>query len=157
MWTNSARADLGEYRERMRVLYICAVAVWGIALARKDFAEHRLPDRLTLPAIPAALAVVVQVWPNHIVLAVEWGVILVAGATVLALITDLGWGDVKLIASLGIIAGGSGTVTEATAFISLVGGAHVVVHLTFDGDRRAHIPFGPALLMGFAPSIAVSG
>ena len=45
----------------MRALYICVVAVWGIALARIDFAQHRLPDRLTLPAIPGAIALVAQV------------------------------------------------------------------------------------------------
>ncbi|MFM6967508.1 MAG: prepilin peptidase [Microbacteriaceae bacterium] len=137
----------------MRALYICAVVFWGIALARKDFAEHRLPDRLTLPAIPAAFAVVAQIWPDRIVHGLEWGVIAVAGATVLALVADLGWGDVKLVASLGTIVGGSDTITEATAAMCLAGGVHVLIHLVIDGNKRAHIPFGPALLVGFGPSL----
>ena len=137
----------------MRALYICAVTVWGIALARIDFAQHRLPDRLTLPAIPGAIALVSQVWPSRLVDAAQCGIALVAGATVLALVADLGWGDVKLVASLGIVSGGSGTIAESATLVCLAGGVHVLVHLLVGGDRRAHIPFGPALLSGFTPSL----
>lgn len=129
--------------------------MWGIALARTDFAEHRLPDRLTLPAIPAAIAVVAQLWPNHLGQALGSGAILATGAAVLALVAGLGWGDVKLAGSLGIIAGGSNTIAEATAIICLIGGLHVLIHLAIDGDKNAHIPFGPALLTGFVPSTLV--
>jgi prepilin signal peptidase PulO-like enzyme (type II secretory pathway) len=108
---------------------------------------------LTLPAIPAAIATVATLWPTNLGVAVQWGIVVVAGATILALVADLGWGDVKLVASLGIIAGGSTTITHAATIICLAGGAHVLVHMVVDGNRRAHIPFGPALLTGFTPSI----
>lgn len=130
--------------------------MWGAALARIDFAEHRLPDMLTIPAIPAAVAVVATLWPAGLTDALRWGVVVVAGATILAVVADLGWGDVKLVASVGVIAGGAGTLDTAAIAICVAGGAHVLVHLAIDGDRRAHIPFGPALLTGLAPSIAAS-
>lgn len=135
----------------MLALYIGAVVTWGFALARIDFAQHRLPDRLTLPAIPVAIAVVAYAWPDRTVTALQWGIVLTAGATILALVADLGWGDVKLIASLGILAAGADAIAESTTMICLAAGTHLLVHLLVDGDRRAHIPFGPALLLGFGP------
>ena len=127
--------------------------MWAVALARIDFAEHRLPDRLTLPAIPAAVGIVADLWPAHLVESVNWAVIVVGVAVILALIADVGWGDVKLLVPFGLFAGGAGVIEQSLVAICLAGGAHVFVHLAIDGDRKAHIPFGPAILMGFAPVI----
>ena len=72
---------------------------------------------------------------------------------ILALIADVGWGDVKLLVPLGLFVGGAGVVEPSLMAICLAGGAHVLVYLAIDGDRKAHIPFGPAILMGFAPVV----
>jgi hypothetical protein len=45
----------GYGRVMLDALYLTSVIAWSVALARVDFREHRLPDRLTLPAIPVAL------------------------------------------------------------------------------------------------------
>jgi leader peptidase (prepilin peptidase)/N-methyltransferase len=140
----------------MSALYVCALVAWATALARIDFAEHRLPDRLTLPAYPAAAGIVAQFWPHSLGESVHWAAFLLAGSAILAVVADLGWGDVKLLGVLGIIAGGSGTVSDSAFMVCISGGLHVLVHLVVDGDKRAHIPFGPALLLGFVPSAFVA-
>lgn len=149
--SSNARTD---YRVRMVALYICALVLWGVALARIDFAEHRLPDRLTLPAIPAGVVVVADLWPGHITDAVRWAVVIAAISVILALVADLGWGDVKLLAVLGVLAGGAGTISDSILAICIAGGAHVLIHLLVDGDRKSCIPFGPAILTGFVPAAA---
>lgn len=140
----------------MSALYVCALVAWATALARIDFAEHRLPDRLTLPAFPAAVWIVAQFWPHNLGESVQWAALVLAGAAILAVVADLGWGDVKLLGVLGMIAGGSGTVANSAFMVCIGGGLHVLVHLMVDGDKRAHIPFGPALLLGFVPSAFVA-
>jgi leader peptidase (prepilin peptidase)/N-methyltransferase len=140
----------------MSALYVCALVAWATALARIDFAEHRLPDRLTLPAFPAALGIVAQLWPHNLGESVQWAALVLAGAVTLAVVADLGWGDVKLLGVLGMIAGGSGTVANSAFMVCIGGGLHVLVHLMVDGNKRAHIPFGPALLLGFVPSAFVA-
>jgi leader peptidase (prepilin peptidase)/N-methyltransferase len=140
----------------MSALYVCALVAWATALARIDFTEHRLPDRLTLPAFPAALGIVAQLWPHYLGESVQWAALVLAGAVTLAVVADLGWGDVKLLGVLGIIAGGSGTVADSAFMVCIGGGLHVLVHLMVDGNKRAHIPFGPALLLGFVPSAFVA-
>ena len=127
------------------------MTLWGIALARIDFAEHRLPDRLTLPAYPAMVAIIASIYPANLDIAVTTGAIAIALGVALNHVADLGWGDVKLLGILGIAAAGTNTVLEAIALITLVGGVHALIHLVVDGDRTAHIPFGPALLTGFLP------
>lgn len=138
----------------MPALYIGALVVWGIALARWDFAEHRLPDRLTLPAYPAAAAIVSQLWPAQLGIALVMGVIALAIAATLHVTVDLGGGDVKLLGIWGILAGGSGTTLDSIALIALLGGLHALLHVLITRDRRSHIPFGPAILVGFLPATA---
>ena len=140
----------------MSALYVCALVAWATALARIDFAEHRLPDRLTLPVYPAAVGIVAQFWPHNLGESVQWAALVLAGAVTLAVVADLGWGDVKLLGVLGMIAGGSGTVANSAFMVCIGGGLHVLVHLMVDGNKRAHIPFGPALLLGFVPSAFVA-
>lgn len=138
----------------MGLVYMAAVLVWGAVLARIDFTEHRLPDRLTLPAIPAAILATNALWPDRLVDSIRAVIIGLAAGAILAVVADLGWGDVKLLGSLAPVAAGSGTVTESIGLICVLGGIHVVIHLLVDGDKSAHIPFGPALLAGFIPSLA---
>jgi prepilin signal peptidase PulO-like enzyme (type II secretory pathway) len=63
----------------MSALYVCALVAWATALARIDFTEHRLPDRLTLPAFPAALGIVAQLWPHYLGESVQWAALVLAG------------------------------------------------------------------------------
>jgi prepilin signal peptidase PulO-like enzyme (type II secretory pathway) len=56
-------------------IYLCAVITWAVALARVDFREHRLPDRLTLPAIPIALGILAVKRPENLGFAVTAAVV----------------------------------------------------------------------------------
>ncbi|MDP4586528.1 MAG: hypothetical protein NWS64_04445, partial [Microbacteriaceae bacterium] len=52
------------------ILYFTVVTAWSVVLARVDFREHRLPDRLTVPAIPVATVVVAWSRPEALTFAV---------------------------------------------------------------------------------------
>ena len=77
-------------------LFIASVAAWAVALARIDFREHRLPDRLTLPALPVALVVLALNRPENLGFAATIAVVVVAIGLGAHRVADLGLGDVKL-------------------------------------------------------------
>lgn len=134
------------------------VGALGAAMAYIDVREHRLPDWLTIPAFGgAALLLAVAAGTSG-----EWGsygrawlaaVALAVAFLVLALLRpgELGMGDVKLAAVLGLLLGwiGWGHVILG-AFASFLFGGLYSLGLVFAGraSRRSHIPFGPFMLAG---------
>jgi len=134
------------------------VATLGVAMGYIDLREHRLPDWLTLPALAGA-AVLLAV---PAVLDSDWSAYgrawVAAGACfvfylVLVLLrpADLGFGDVKLAAVLGLLLGWVGWPTVVLGVFCgfLVGGVVGVVLLsTGRAGRRSSIPFGPPMLVG---------
>jgi len=139
-----------------------AMVIWagvlGVGLGAVDVVHHRLPDSLTLPAIPISAAVVI----GTEILAPSTGSLLVAGycavaATgvfwALATIAPraMGLGDVKLIPSLALLTGYLSVATTVLAvLVAFVLGA--VVALAGMLLRRltltSAIAFGPFLLVG---------
>ncbi|WP_412080748.1 prepilin peptidase [Streptomyces sp. SCL15-4] len=140
------------------------VAVWlllapvGVLLAAVDLRVRRLPDPLTLPLAPAALALLGLAallpehtghWPTALCAAL----VLAAGYLVLHLLNPdgMGFGDVKLAVGAGAVLGWYGwpTVLLGTfaAFLlgALYGGALV---LAGRAGRKTGVPFGPFLLAG---------
>lgn len=129
------------------------------ALVRIDVAEHRLPNRLVLPALAAAV-------PLAVLDAMAGGEDafgpLIAGLSVggvlyaCAVFGGLGMGDVKLGALLGVTAGcfgASAVLSFAVVSVCSAGLAGMVVVLAGRRhDRRlgwgTRIPFGPFLLLG---------
>ncbi len=140
-------------------LYITSVVVWSVALARIDFREHRLPDWLTLPAIPVALGVLSLNRPQNLGFAVSAAVVVMAAALVAHRIADLGLGDAKLLPSVVILVSNADSPAENLAdwFVgmSILGGIHSAIHISITRDRRSHIPFGPAILGGMLSVIIV--
>jgi len=133
-------------------LYFSAVTVWSVALARVDFREHRLPDRLTLPAIPVAVGMVAWMNPSALGFASTASVVLFTAGWVAHRVADLGLGDVKLLPSVGLLSANSANPAENLVVwfvaMAVLGGIHAVIHLVITRDRRSHIPFGPAILGG---------
>jgi leader peptidase (prepilin peptidase)/N-methyltransferase len=137
----------------------------AVVLASVDLASHRLPDRVTYPALSvctAALALDAAVlggWP-----ALLRAALAAVAATVVSgvgwLVAGLGLGDVKLFALLGLVLGWLGWgVLLAGVFLGLVVGAVVsgaLVAARRIGWRTA-LPFGPPLLVGAVLAVAVSG
>jgi leader peptidase (prepilin peptidase)/N-methyltransferase len=133
-------------------LYITSVMVWSVALARVDFREHRLPDRLTIPAIPIALGFLALNRPQNLGFAVTAAVAVMALGLVAHWVVNLGLGDVKLVPTVVIIVSNAENpaenLAEWFAGMAILGGIHAAIHISITRDRRSHIPFGPAMLGG---------
>lgn len=127
---------------------------WALlALAVIDARHFLLPDALTLPLIPAGLAVAWLAQPAAIADHLIGGL---AGAAFFACVAwiyrrvrnrdGLGWGDVKLLAALGCWAGWQG-LPSILLFAAFTGFVWVLTlrltgrHLT----ASSHLPFGPFL------------
>jgi len=142
-------ADLPAY------LYLAAV---GIALAMIDIDVLRLPDVLTLPSYPVALALlaipaVVDSRGEDYLRCVLAMLALVAFYGLVWFIhpAGMGRGDVKLSGVVGIYLGwlGWGQVAVGAFSAFLVGGiVSVVIILAAGGGRKTKVPFGPFMLVG---------
>ncbi|MEI4270884.1 prepilin peptidase [Klenkia sp. LSe6-5] len=147
------------------VLWLCAA---GLVLAGVDLVSHRLPDVVTLPALGALLLAtgVDAVVTGDGRRALD-GVLLGAAAFVVAALVRwavpaaLGFGDVKLLAPLGVLLGwrGGGSLVLAGVFVGLLLGASVSLVLLATGRAgwRSAVPFGPPLLVGAAVAFAAVG
>jgi leader peptidase (prepilin peptidase) / N-methyltransferase len=152
------RADLPAY---------LVVAAFGIALAYVDLREHRLPDPLMAAALAAGgvllafAAALTDAWGTY---GQAWLVAIVMFAAFLGLAllrpADLGMGDVKLAAVVGLMTGWLGwPVAVLGAFLGfLFGGVTgVLLLLARRADRRTPIPFGPFMLLGALVAIVAGG
>lgn len=134
-----------------------ALAAAAPPLARIDLAEHRLPNRLVVPAMAAGVVGAALDWlvagPPVVPLAAAAAY---AGLLfVLALFGGIGMGDVKLAVALGLA---SPTLTIALVsplLAFLLGGVAAVVVLVRRGPT-ARIAFGPFLLAGYFGALAVA-
>lgn len=153
---DDSRADLPAY---------LVVGALGVAMAYVDLREHLLPDWLTYTSLAAAAAlltgaaVATQDWSAY---GRAW-----AGAAaclvfylLLALLrpADLGLGDVKLAAVLGLLLGWVGwyTVVLGVFLGFLVGGVIGMVLLAAGRGRRTALPFGPPMLMGALAAVLLA-
>jgi leader peptidase (prepilin peptidase)/N-methyltransferase len=150
-----AVAALGPSPALLAVFAIAAVAP---PLVRTDVAEHRLPNRLVVPALLAGLAGLGVTWlatgsPPLVPLLAATGS---AGFLfVLALFGGMGMGDVKLAAALGLA---SPTLTLAILWpvlAFLFGGVASVIALIRHG-RGGRIAFGPYLLAGYFAALVLT-
>lgn len=134
------------------------VAALGVAMSYVDLREHLLPDRLTLTALLAASALLALAaartgewsWYGR-----AWAGAVAMFVFYLALATlrpaDLGLGDVKLAAVIGLLLGWAGwSAVILGAFLAfLLGGlAGIVMIVIGKAGRRTAIPFGPPMLVG---------
>jgi leader peptidase (prepilin peptidase)/N-methyltransferase len=137
----------------------------AVVLGVVDLASHRLPDRVTYPAVVvcgAALladAAVLGSWGAFVraVAAAAAAFALAFGAS--ALSPDaLGFGDVKLLGLLGLLLGWFGWgVLLAGVFLGLLTGAAVslVLLATRRAGWRTRVPFGPPLMAGAVMALAL--
>ncbi len=130
----------------------------GVALAAIDAAAQRLPDRLTLPAVPVMIALLGlaavlghQAWP--LARALLGGLALAGGLLLLGVLRpgQVGGGDVKLAGLVGLALGWLGwpVVAAGAALAFLLAGAAAVILLALRRvTLRGHLAFGPFLLGG---------
>jgi len=138
------------------------VVVWAgllaVGLSAVDIAAHRLPDALTLPAIPLTLLLIGAVeyavpGTGSIPIAVAAAVVTTGLFWALAAVAPraMGRGDVKLVPSLALMTGYASVASAVLAVgIAFVLGALLAV-LGMAMRRlslTSAIPFGPFLLAG---------
>jgi leader peptidase (prepilin peptidase)/N-methyltransferase len=137
----------------------------AVVLGAVDLASHRLPDRVTYPAMAACSAAllvdaaVLGSWAAFVraVAAAAAAFVVAAGAS--AISPDaLGFGDVKLLGLLGLLLGWFGwAVLLAGVFLGLLTGATVslVLLVTRRAGWRTALPFGPPLMAGAVLALAL--
>jgi leader peptidase (prepilin peptidase)/N-methyltransferase len=150
----------------------CYLAAIGVPLAMIDARCQRLPDALTLPAYPVALALLglaallLPGGARHFLgaltgLALAWVVFLLQ---VLIYPAGLGWGDVKLSGLLGLYLGwlGGDWLDQGALVAGLFLGylfaaaAGIALIAVRRGSRKSRLPFGPYLLAGTFTAILLS-
>ena len=147
-------------RPAVVVISYAAALVWGLALAFIDLDVRRLPDFLTLPALPIAAGLLTACsaltgdWPALARAAACAGIAVLAffGAALLSPDAEgLGLGDVKLAGTLGGLLGWIGWWNALYGLLTgFVLGALVaaVLLLTRRADRTSYLSFGPAMIAG---------
>ncbi len=135
-----------------------------LMLLATDLDQRLLPDLLTLPLLGFALVVLVAGWspllsakPLGLVSAIAAGI----GAPVFLFVTDrilkgeLGQGDLKLAAGIGVMSGVSllvtGILVASMAFSVVLVGLMVVRRI----GLRTAVPFGPVLILGAFIALAL--
>jgi leader peptidase (prepilin peptidase) / N-methyltransferase len=159
----------------------CYLARIGVPLAVIDARCQRLPDALTLPSYPVALALLgfaALLLPDgagHFRgalagMALAWGVFVLQ---VFLYPAGLGWGDVKLSGLLGLylgwlgggwLGGGGlgGWLNQGALVVGLFLGylfaaaAGLALIATRRASRKSRLPFGPYLLAGTLTAILLS-
>ncbi|SER54494.1 prepilin peptidase [Actinokineospora terrae] len=130
---------------------IAFLATLSVPLAVVDLLHQRLPNRLTLPAFPLAVALFVPAalsTPNPLLQDALTGAIL--ATAFFALVTSLnpsalGMGDVKLAPILGLYLGPGGPLSLILAPL-LASAVTLFLHLLRHPAWHARIPFAPGLL-----------
>jgi leader peptidase (prepilin peptidase)/N-methyltransferase len=128
---------------------LLALVWFGAAAGAVDLAVRRLPDALVLPALPAALALLLPLGPAALGRGAACAAlaVLAHAAVRRAAPAALGGGDVKLAAPLGAVLGAvSWTAPVLGAVVAAVGTATGGLVLR----RRAGLPHGASMLLATA-------
>ncbi|WP_369133085.1 A24 family peptidase [Modestobacter sp. I12A-02662] len=143
------------------------LATAAVLLAVVDARHRLLPDRVVLPALAAGAVLLTLAaaatgeW-TALLRALLGAAAMFAGFLVLAVLSPsgLGMGDVKLAAVLGLHLGWLGwdavLVGAVAGFVVQAGGALVLLALR-RVRRDSDLPFGPAMLVGAAVAVALTG
>ena len=142
--------------------YVLAVS-WP--LARIDFRERRLPNRLTLPVFPIAtlgqlVAVLFGAEFSRLLFSLLAGVGAFAICLVLNRFAGLGMGDVKLIAGMTLSLAWFNPLAPTLAVLiglTLAGVVSLVRVVTRKASMGSSIALGPYLLVGFVLSFIAQG
>lgn len=131
---------------------LLGLAWLGVAGTAVDVRHHRLPDALTVPAIPAAFVLLLPLGPATLGRAGIGALVAVAAHAGLHLLSPqaMGGGDVKLAGSLGAVLAASSwsAVVLAAGLAAVVTGAVALVVLARGrAGGGAGVPHGPSMLL----------
>jgi leader peptidase (prepilin peptidase) / N-methyltransferase len=123
----------------------------GVAAGVVDLRHRRLPDALTLPALPVVLVLLAPLGPDAVVRAVG-GAVAAAGVHAVVYLIDpraIGAGDVKLAAPLGAVlaaAAWSGLVFAAVLAAVITAAGAAVRAIMRRRPPGSALPHGPSML-----------
>lgn len=139
-------------------LDLALFGAWVLALVvllATDLDQRLLPDLITLPAIPIAFLFALSgqnpLVGDQLLLAVAASIAIPAVLYLPSLAFGpgaFGLGDVKLLVSVGLVAGGYRALTGTVAGILFSGVVIVILLATRRISLRTFIPFGPFLIIG---------
>jgi prepilin signal peptidase PulO-like enzyme (type II secretory pathway) len=147
---------------------LCYLAAIGVPLAFIDARHKRLPDLLTLPSYPVALALLAVAAPfaasggRHLV----YGLIGMTAVWLFFVLQSfvypngIGWGDVKLSGVIGLYLGWFGPSTLLAGIIAgylLAAVTGIGLIVSRRATRKSQIPFGPFLIAGALAVMLVAG
>jgi leader peptidase (prepilin peptidase) / N-methyltransferase len=146
----AAAVVLSKHSAAGIVLGLVLVAVL-VPVALIDFEHRIIPNKITLPAAIAALAIGAALdlkgVPEQLIAGAAAGGFLLAFA--LAYPRGMGMGDVKLAAVLGLFLGRSVAVAILVGVLTAtLVGAVVMARLGVEKGRKTALPFGPFLAFG---------
>jgi leader peptidase (prepilin peptidase) / N-methyltransferase len=146
----AAAVVLTKHSASAVVLGLVLVAVL-VPIALIDLEHRIIPNKITLPAAVAALAIGVSLdlegVPEQLIAGAAGGGFLLA--FLLAYPRGMGMGDVKLAAILGLFLGSSVAVAILVGVLSAtLVGAFVMARLGVEKGRKTALPFGPFLAFG---------
>lgn len=145
-----------RFDEPFEVALFGAYTAALILLLATDLDQRLLPDVITLPLIPIALGVALLglnplVGPADLPIAALAAIVLPALLGVLAIPFGegaIGMGDLKLLVSVGLLAG-AGRLVTGVVWGALLAGAVILVLLALRRiTLKSYIPFGPFLIAG---------
>jgi leader peptidase (prepilin peptidase)/N-methyltransferase len=141
------------------------LALIAVPLAFTDLAVHRLPDLLTATAFTGTLALLAAAavaghQPGHRARAAIGATALACFYLALCLIRpgEMGLGDAKLAASIGLVLGWASWQALLTgtfagfALAAIYGGARLATHRA---TRTTQLPLGPFILLGALAALAL--
>lgn len=131
---------------------LLGLAWLGVAAGAVDLRHHRLPDALTLPALPAALLLLLPLGPGALGRALAGAAVAVGAHAVVHLIAPrwMGAGDVKIAAPLGAVlaAASWAALPLAAVLAALFTGLGAAAGLASRRlARGAPVPHGPSMLL----------
>ena len=148
-------------------LALAVFAAWSVSLVvglATDLDQRLLPDLLTLPVIPVGLLYAAS-GANPLV-GTDLVSALIAAVAIPAVLFlpsipfgagAFGIGDVKLLAGVGLLVGGSRALSSVV-FALLVSGVVLVVLLAARRvGRRTYVPFGPFFILGALWAVLLRG
>jgi leader peptidase (prepilin peptidase) / N-methyltransferase len=132
-------------------------------LLATDLDQRLLPDLITLPMIPIALALAVLGWDplvrNQLLPAVVAAIVIPLILFLLSIpfgAGAIGLGDIKLLISVGLLTGLGRAVLGVITGALLSGVVVVLLLATRRVTLKSYIPFGPFLIVGAFWSVLVA-
>jgi leader peptidase (prepilin peptidase) / N-methyltransferase len=152
-----------RYTDPVAAVAIGAYLVALILLLATDLDQRLLPDVITLPAIPLVLLFTLSglnpmLEPGSLPIAALVAIAVPAGLALLAIpfgAGAIGMGDLKLLVSMGLLAGPMRLVVGVVYGALLAGLVIVVLLVARRITLKTYIPFGPFLILGALWAILV--